>query len=78
MANEGTEVKETQVAEPDAVYDLHIRVPKEMQGLLKNAAEMACKLGDMPKPELANLMNLFITWGLNIQKQKWLNRMGYR
>jgi uncharacterized membrane protein YbjE (DUF340 family) len=27
---------------------------------------------------LVDLMNLFIGWGLQIQKQKWLDRVGYR
>ena len=35
-------------------------------------------MGDIPKPDLVNLMNLFITWGLSIQKKKWLDRVGYR
>lgn len=66
--------EETQVAEPE-VYDLHIRVPKEMQGLLKDAAELAYRFGDIPKPDLVNLMNLFITWGIHVQKQKCEARM---
>ena len=55
MVDEGTEVKETQVAEP-GVYDLHIRVPKEMQGLLEDATQLAYKPGDIPKPDLANVV----------------------
>jgi hypothetical protein len=43
---------------------------------LKTAAVLAHKMGDIPKPELVSLMNLYITWGLAIQKRKWLNRMG--
>ncbi len=51
-------------------YDLHIKVPAEMRQILKDSAELAFKLVD--------LMNLFIGWGLQIQKQKWLDRVGYR
>ena len=67
---------ETSEAKPD--YDLHIKVPAEMRSILKDSAELAFKLGDIPKPDLVDLMNLFIAWGLEIQKQKWLDRVGYR
>jgi len=67
---------ETPEAKPD--YDLHIKVPAEMRQVLRDSAELAFKLGDIPKPDLVNLMNLFIGWGLQIQKQKWLDRTGYR
>lgn len=63
-------------AKPD--YDLHIKVPAEMRSILQDATALAFKLGDIPKPDLVNLMNLFIRWGLQIQKQKWLDRVGYR
>ena len=63
-------------AKPD--YDLHIKVPAEMRQVLKTSAELAFKLGDIPKPDLVDLMNLFIGWGLQIQKGKWLERTGYR
>ncbi|MDO9581082.1 MAG: hypothetical protein Q7J06_11060 [Bacteroidales bacterium] len=59
-------------------YGLHIRLAREMQPVLKDAADLAYKMGDIPKPDLVNLMNLFIVWGLSIQKKKWLDRMGYR
>lgn len=71
------EVKEPETeAKPD--YDLHIKVPAEMRQMLKDSAELAFKLGDIPKPDLVDLMNLFIGWGLHIQKEKWLDRVGYR
>ena len=63
-------------AKPD--YDLHIKVPAEMRQILRDSAELAFKLGDIPKPDLVDLMNLFIGGGLEIQKQKWLDRVGYR
>ena len=63
-------------AKPD--YDLHIKVPAEMRSTLRDSAELAFKLGDITKPDLVDLMNLFIGWGLQIQKQKWLDRVGYR
>jgi len=59
-------------------YGLHIRLAREMQPVLKDAADLAHKMGDIPKPDLVSLINLFIVWGLNIQKKKWLDRMGYR
>lgn len=59
-------------------YDLHIKVPAEMRPVLKTSAQLAYKMGDIPKPELVDLMNLFIGWGLTIQKKKWLDRVGYR
>lgn len=64
--------------EPKPDYDLHIKVPAEMRPVLKDAAQLAFKMGDIPKPELVDLMNLFIGWGLTIQKKKWLDRVGYR
>lgn len=87
MVMEGTE--ETVVAEPSAVaepsvaeasptYDLHIKIPREMQERLKKAAQLAKKLGDIPKADLVDLINLYIEWGMSIQKRKWLDRMGYK
>ena len=61
-----------------ATYDLHIEMPNEMRQTLKDSAELAYRLGDIPKPDLVNLMNLFIYWSLNILKQKSLDRMGYK
>ena len=70
------EPAETPEAKPD--YDLHIKVPAEMRQILRDSAELAFKSGDIPKPDLVDLMNLFIGWSLQIQKQKWLDRVGYR
>ena len=67
---------ETSEAKSD--YDLHIKVPAEMRSILRDSAELAFKLGDIPKPDRVDLMNLFIGWGLEIQKHKWLDRVGYR
>ena len=69
-------VETAEAVEPD--YDLHIKVPPEMRPVLRDSAELAYKLGDIPKPKLVDLMNLFIGWGLQIQKRKWLDRVGYR
>ncbi|GAJ08867.1 unnamed protein product [marine sediment metagenome] len=63
--------------ESKQVYDLHIEVPAEMRPVLRDSAELAYKMGDIPKPNLVDLMNLFIGWGLTIQKKKWLDRVGY-
>jgi len=49
-----------------------------MQPVLKSAAELAHEMGDIAKPDLVDLINLFIGWGLSIQKKKWLDRMGYK
>ena len=46
--------------------------------MLKDAAEIAYRLGDIEKPDLVDLMNLFINWGMSILKRKWLDRMGYK
>ncbi|MBU0846608.1 hypothetical protein KKH23_05410 [Patescibacteria group bacterium] len=67
-----------QEAVPGAVYDLHIKVPEEMRSVLKDAAELAFRMENIPKPDLVNLMNLFIGWGMTVLKQKWLDRSGYR
>ena len=58
------------------IYELHIRIPDDMRTVLQTAAVLAHKMGDIPKPELISLMNLYIAQGLAIQKRKWLNRMG--
>ncbi len=70
--------EEPPAVEPKPDYDLHIKVPAEMRSTLKDAAELAYKMGDIPKPDLVDLMNLFIGWGLAILKKKWLDRVGYR
>jgi hypothetical protein len=35
-------------------------------------------LNRYPQPDLVGLMSLFISWGMAIQKKKWLDRVGYR
>lgn len=65
--------------EPKAeVYDLHIQLPGETKEKLKDAAELAYRLEQISKPDLVDLMDLFIGWGLTVLKQQWLDRMGYR
>lgn len=59
-------------------YDLHIKVPGKMRSTLKDAAELAYHMEDIPKPDLVDLMNKFIEWGLEVMKRKWLERIGYR
>lgn len=71
----GTEVVEPGVERAD--YDLHVVLDREMQPTLKSSAELAYKMGEIPKPDLTNLMNLFIGWGLAILKKKWLDKVGY-
>jgi hypothetical protein len=77
---EATEVAAVPEQAPDArsEYDLHIKVPAEMRQKLRDCAELAYKMGDIPKPDLVNLMNLFISWGMAVLKKKWLDRVGYK
>lgn len=67
----GTELK------PEFV-DLHVRIAPEMREKLETASQLAFKLGDIPKGNLVNLMDLFINWGMEILKKKWLDRVGYK
>ena len=30
------------------------------------------------RPDLVDLMNMFISWGMAIQKKKWLDRVVYK
>ena len=75
---EATEVEAASETAPEArqEYDLHIKVPAEMRQKLRDCAELAYKMGDIPKPDLVDLMNLFIGWGVAVQKNKWLDRVG--
>lgn len=59
-------------------YDLHIKVAEEMRQMLKDSADLAFEMGEIDKPDLVDLMNLFIGWGLTILKKKWLDRVGYK
>ena len=80
MEVEATEVAATpeSAVETKPDYDLHIKVPTEMRQTLRDCAELAYRMGDIPKPDLVDLMNLFISWGMSIQKKKWLDRVGYK
>lgn len=74
---------ETSVAEvteetKPSIYDLHIKVPRDMQDKLKKAAVLANKLGLTSKPELAELMDIFLGWGLDILHNQYLKRMGVK
>jgi len=60
------------------IYDLHIKVPRDMQDKLKKAAVLANKLGLTPKPELTELMDLFVGWGLYFLHEEYLKRMGLK
>ena len=71
------EEEQGEMEEPRAdKYEIHIRVPREMQEKLKKSAQLAYKLGLITKPELAELMNLYIGWGMNTLKSQYLKRMG--
>ena len=46
---------------------------------LRDAAELARKVGSIFKPDRVKLMNFFIGWGVNIQqKKKWLDLVSDR
>ena len=77
---EATEVEAAPEQAPEASpeYDLHIKVPADMEKKLRDCAELAYKMGVIPKPKLVNLMNLFLGWGIEILKRKWLDRVGYK
>ncbi len=74
----GVEATSETTSEARQEYDLHIKVPADMRQRLRDCAELAYKMGDIPKPDLVDLMNLFISWGMAIQKKKWLDRVGYK
>jgi len=60
-------------------YEFHIRLHgADIDEKLKDATTVAYRLELIPKPQLAQLMSLFIAWGLAILKQRWLDRVGYR
>jgi len=66
-------------AKPDEQYDLHIILHgANIDEKLKDAATVAFRLGLITKPTMAQLMSLFIGWGLALLKQQWLERVGYR
>ncbi len=67
-----------QALEARQIYHLHIELADGMKQQLKNCAELAYKMGDIPKPDLVDLMNLYIGWGMAVQKKKWLDRVGYK
>jgi len=50
----------------------------ETRSVFKDAGQLAYEIADIPKPDLIDLMNLFIGWGISIRKRKWLDRMGYK
>jgi len=49
-----------------------------MQDKLKKAAVLANKLGLTSKPELTELMDLFVGWGLYLLNEEYLKRMGVK
>jgi len=64
---------------PADQYEFHIRLHgADIDEKLKDATTVAYRLELIPKPQLAQLMSLFIAWGLAILKQRWLDRVGYR
>ena len=65
-------------AETSQQYDFHIVLHGEnIDRKLKDAATVAFRLGLITKPNMPQLMSLFIGWGLAILKKQWLERVGY-
>ena len=67
-----------EVTAEESLYDLHIRLEPKMRETLKQSAKLAYKLGLTPKPELIELMNLYIACGQQILKSKYRERMGIK
>jgi len=75
---EGPEATATE-AKPEEQYEFHIKLQgTDLDEKLKDAAIVAYRLGLITKPTLAQLMSLFIGWGLALLKQQWLDQVGYR
>ena len=68
QAEKAVELETTLEVKPN--YDLHIKVRAEVRSVLRDSAVFAYKMGDIPKSDLVDLMNLFIGWGLTMQKKK--------
>jgi len=49
-----------------------------MQQILRQTTDLAYRMGLIPKPDLVDLISLFIGWGRAIVKEKGLNYIGYR
>ena len=63
----GSRTETTLEVKPD--YELHIKVQAEVRSVLRDSTELAYEMVDIPKPDLVDLMNLFIGWDLKIQKK---------
>jgi len=74
---EGPEATATE-AKPEEQYEFHIKLHgTDIDEKLKDAATVAYRLGLITKPTMAQLMSLYIAWGLAILKQQWLDQVGY-
>ena len=71
-----SEQEEPQQVEEATAYEVHITFPRAMQEKLRKSVDLAYKLGLIPKPKLAELMNLFIGLGMSTLKSQYLKRMG--
>jgi hypothetical protein len=70
------EVEKEEQVEKAETYDLHIRVPRAMKEKLTESAQLDYKLEVIPKPTLADLMNLYVTWGMTLLKSHYIKRIG--
>lgn len=80
ISEEKEEAPDVTPVEPEqkGIYDLHIKVPEELRQKLKDATDLAYKMDLIAKPDLIDLMNLWIGWGFAILKKQWKERAGYR
>ena len=78
LANKPKPQEEEKGVEAKGEYDLHIRVPEDMRQKLKDLSDLAYKMEMISKPDLIDLMNLFISWGFAILKKQWLEKVGYK
>ena len=59
-------------------YDMHVKLDNEMRLKLKDAAQLAYRMGNITKPDLADLIELVTGYGMAVLKQQWLGQVGYR
>ena len=78
LANKPKPEEEEVKVESKGEYDLHIRVPEDMRQKLKELADLAYRMEMISKPDLVDLMNLFIGWGFALLKKQWLEKVGYK
>ena len=74
----GAQVTPVATKEARQEYDLHIKVAESMRQKLRDCTVLAFEMGDIPKPDLVDLMNLSLGWSFNILYLKWLDPSSYK